>query len=262
MQATQWMNRTAQGPKWKPESAALRSRLSFACICVPQLCVLPQSTGLSPRCKKWVSKCETKGEKLWARTEKVSVPLVQTVLVNLQKKTVLVEIDTWTRKQKANEKNNPCRSSKRVLSKRIPNPLKLSIQGHPGEMRQARRRATTWMSRTILGKRPALAAEGEKQVFSSPNSVLISPSEHPNDLWTQPKVFSEEKASRLPPIRSLFFHHYDWNRWFASLATTVDNTIKMADRSFKHGRQWCIRRNNKSKRPVCVCVGGGGGGYV
>ena len=52
-------------------------------------------------------------------------------------KTVLVEIDTWTRKQKANETNNPCRSRKKVLSKRIPNPLKLSIQGHPGEMRQA-----------------------------------------------------------------------------------------------------------------------------
>ena len=54
-------------------------------------------------------------------------------------KTVLVEIDTWTRKQnfKASETNNPCRSSKKVLSKRIPNPLKLSIQGHPGEMRQA-----------------------------------------------------------------------------------------------------------------------------
>ena len=116
----------------------------------------------------------------------------------------------------------------------------------PGEMRQAARgakgRATTKMYRTILGKRPALAAEGEKQVFSSPNSVLISPCEHPNDLWTQPKVSSDEKASRLPPIRSPFFHHYDWNRWFASLATTVDNTIKMADRSFKHGRQWCIRR--------------------
>ena len=58
---------------------------AFACICVPQLCVLPQSTGLSPRCKKWVSKCETKGQKLWARTEKVSVPLEQTVPVNLQK---------------------------------------------------------------------------------------------------------------------------------------------------------------------------------
>ena len=95
---------------------------------------------MSPRCKKWVSKCETKGDKLWARTEKVSVPLVQAaqaVPVNLQKKTVLVEIDTWTRKQKANETNNPCRSSKTVLSKRIPNPLKLSVQGHPGEMRQA-----------------------------------------------------------------------------------------------------------------------------
>ena len=40
-------------------------------------------------------------------------------------------------KAKANETNNPCRSSKKVLSKRIPNPLKLSIWGHPGEMRQA-----------------------------------------------------------------------------------------------------------------------------
>ena len=36
------------------------------------------------------------------------------------------------------------------------------------------------------------------------------------------------------------------NRWFAYLATTVDNTIKMADRSFKHGRQWCIRRIESS----------------
>ena len=88
----------------------------------------------------------------------------------------------------------------------------------------------------------SLPKEKSMQVFSSPNSVLISPCEHPNDLWTQPNVSSEEKASRLPPIRSLFFYHYDWNRWFASLATTVDNTIKMADRSFKHGRQWCIRR--------------------
>ena len=63
MQATQWMNRTAQGPKWKPESAALRSRLLHAYVY--RSFVLPQSTGLSPRCKKWVSKCETKGEKLW-----------------------------------------------------------------------------------------------------------------------------------------------------------------------------------------------------
>ena len=39
-----------------------------------------------------------------------------------------------------------------------------------------------------------------------------------------------------------FFHHFDWNRWFASLATTVDNTIKMAKRSFKHDRQWCTTR--------------------
>ena len=34
MQATQWMNRTAQGPKWKSESAALalRSRLLHAYV--------------------------------------------------------------------------------------------------------------------------------------------------------------------------------------------------------------------------------------
>ena len=57
----------------------------------------------------------------------------------------------------------------------------------------------------------------------------------------QPKVSGRKK---LPiacyPI--FFFHHFVWKRWFASLATTVDNTIKMAERSFKHGRQWCIRR--------------------
>ena len=122
------------------------------------------------------------------------------------------------------------------------------------------------MSRTILGKRPALAAEGKKQVFSSPNSVLTSPCEHPNDLWTQPKVSSEEKASRLPPIRSLFFHHFDWNRWLASLATTVDNTIKMADRSFKHGRQWCIRRISREVEfsgcpGTRQCLGTKGAGY-
>ena len=58
---------------------------------------------------------------------------------------------------------------------------------------------------------------------------------------TQPKVFSEENFP-VAFYPTFFFHHYDWNRWFASLATTVDNTIKMAERSFKHGRQWCIRR--------------------
>ena len=54
-----------------------------------------------------------------------------------------------------------------------------------GEMRQAGLRdgrQPRRMFRTILGKPPELAAEGEKQVFSSPNSVLISLCEHPNDL--------------------------------------------------------------------------------
>ena len=86
-------------------------------------------------------------QNLRPRTEKVSVPLVQTIplvgiflaafsnllvgipLVGMcrrvvymytcavekktrRKKNVLVENDAWARKQEANEKNNPCRSSK------------------------------------------------------------------------------------------------------------------------------------------------------
>ena len=61
----------------------------------------------------------------------------------LQKKTVLVEIDTWTRKQKANEKNNPCRSSKKVLSKRIPNPLNMNDRSRGDAPSGAKGRATT-----------------------------------------------------------------------------------------------------------------------
>ena len=49
-------------------------------------------------------------------------------------KTVLFEIDTWTRKQKANEKNNPCRSSKKSV---VETDSKSSKIIDPGEMRQA-----------------------------------------------------------------------------------------------------------------------------
>ena len=79
----------------------------------------------------------TMGVKVWDKRRKavgedgkgVSSSCTDCSCKSAEKKTVLVEIDTWTRKQNANEKNNPCRSSKKVLSKRIPNPLKLSIQG-------------------------------------------------------------------------------------------------------------------------------------
>ena len=88
-------------------------------------------------------------------------------------------------KAKANVTNNPCRSSKKSL---VETDSKSSKIIDPGASRGdapsgAKGRPTTSMSRTILGKPgPALAAEGEKQVFSSPNSVLISPCELPNDL--------------------------------------------------------------------------------
>ena len=152
---------------------------------------------------------------MWARTEKVSVPLVQTVPVNLQKKTVLVEIDTWTRKQKANEKNNPCRSSKKVLSKRIPNPLKLSIQGHPGEMRQAGLRdgRQPRCPGPSLGNGPRSLPKEKSR--SSRRRILCSYlhastrtiSEH------NPKFPARKKLlDCLPVIRSLFFLLHHWNK--------------------------------------------------
>ena len=100
---------------------------AFACI-IPLLCVLPQSTGLSPRCKNGCQSVRQKA-KSCGRGRKRCQFLSTDCSCKPAEKTVLVEVDTWTRKQKANEKNNPCRSSKKVLSKRIPNPLKLSIEG-------------------------------------------------------------------------------------------------------------------------------------
>ena len=52
---------------------------------------------------------------------------------NRRKKNVLVENDAWTRKQKANEKNNPCRSSKK-MSKQTDSESSKNID--PGEIFQ------------------------------------------------------------------------------------------------------------------------------
>ena len=45
----------------------------------------------------------------------------------------------------------------------------------------------------------------------------------------------------------------------ASLATTIENTIKMADVVQKHGCRWCIR-SIAPQDPVCACCARGGGG--
>ena len=139
------MNRMAHGLKWKTESAArmLRSR--------PLRAYHGTSSVLSCRARgchrgnKWVSNMR---QKLRARTEKVSVPLVQTV--------------------------------------------------------------------PLVG--------------------IFFRQHFPISAGTQPKDFSEESFP-IAFYPTFLFHHYDWSRWFASLATTVDNTIKMAECSFKHGRQ-------------------------
>ena len=153
------MNRMAHGLKWKPESAARMLISAFACVSRYQLCVVLQSTGLSPGWQMGV-KYETKaaGEdgkgvssSCWnffssafsnllvdwySSFWNVSSCCVHVHTCAVEKKKtrrkawhVLVENDTWTRKQKANEKNNPCRSSQKMLSKQTPNPLKISIQG-------------------------------------------------------------------------------------------------------------------------------------
>ena len=68
----------------------------------------------------------------------MSVPLVQTIPVNLQKKKLCLSRSTHGHESKKQTKRIiHAGVAKKVLSKRIPNPLKLSIQGHPGEMRQA-----------------------------------------------------------------------------------------------------------------------------
>ena len=41
---------------------------------------------------------------------------------------------------------------------------------------------------------------------------------------------------------------WTWKLLIASLATTVDNTIKMADTVRKHGCQWCIRSIDSARR--------------
>ena len=67
----------------------------------------------------------------------MSVPLEQTVPVNLQKKLCLSRSTHGHESKKQTKRIIHAGAAKKVLSKRIPNPLKLSIQGHPGEMRQA-----------------------------------------------------------------------------------------------------------------------------
>ena len=135
MQATQRMNRTAQGPKWKPESAALRSRLlhayvyrSFVYSRRARGCHLGVKMGV----KVWDKRRKAVGED---GIEKVSISSSCTdCSCKPAEKTVLVEIDTWTRKQKANETNNPCRSSKKSV---VETDSKSSKIIDPGEMRQA-----------------------------------------------------------------------------------------------------------------------------
>ena len=63
-----------------------------------------------------------------------------------------------------------------------------------------------------------------------------------------PACFAKSSTRFQPPKKRNRFQrvctrsqHWTWTLLTASLATTVDNTIKMADTGQKHGCQWCIR---------------------
>ena len=144
-----------------------------------------------------------------------SIPLVGCVIVlctcthmcrrkkKPAERNVLVENDTWTRKQKANEKNNQCRSSKKNV---VEADSESSRNIDPGEMLQAGLRDGR-RSRCPLslgnGQRPL---PKENTWSRSSRRRLLCSYLHAStptiSTGTQPKVFSEKKASRLPPIRS------------------------------------------------------------
>ena len=100
---------------------------------------------------------------------------------------------------------------------------------------------------TILGERPSPAAEASRRRIHVAGLLVVVLCAHISMLAPQrslntTQTFQRGKSFSIASYPIFFFHHYDRNRWFASLATTVDNTIKMMERSFKHGRPWCIRR--------------------
>ena len=72
-------------------------------------------------------------------------------------------------------------------------------------------------------KAPACFAKSSGYVFNHPRRETISKSLHSESDWT-------------------------WTLLTASSATTVDNTIKMADTVQKHGCQWCIRSIDSARR--------------
>ena len=74
------------GTEMEARVGCLRSRLLHTYV-YRSFVYSRKAQGCHRGAKKWVSKCETKGEKLWARTERVSVPLVQTDPVNPAEKT-------------------------------------------------------------------------------------------------------------------------------------------------------------------------------
>ena len=94
-----------------------------------------------------------------------------------------------------------------------------------------------WLTEKIKKKEAHLAAMSKKAP-----ACFAKSSGH---VFNHPRREIELKESVLGS---------DWTRklLMASLATTVDNTIKMADTVRKHGCQWCIRSIRTSRRALIM----------
>ena len=131
------------------------------------------------------------------------------------------------------------------MSKQTPNPLKISLQGKCSKrgwgMCDDRDVHYPWGTalRPLPKENTYSRSSRRRFLCSYLHASTPTISEH-NRKFLARKKFPDCLLSDL--FLPLTMTTDDWNRWFASLATTVDNTIKMAERSFKHGRQWCIRR--------------------
>ena len=135
MQATQWMNRTAQGPKWKPESAALRSRLLHAFV-YRSFVYYRRAQGCHRGVKNGCQSVRQKAKSCGRGRKRCQFLLYRLLLLSCRKNCACRDRHMDTN-AKSKRKEKSMQEQQKSVVETDSNPLKLSIQGHPGEMRQA-----------------------------------------------------------------------------------------------------------------------------
>ena len=147
----------------------------------------------------------------------------------------LAKMTHGQRKQKRKKKNNPFRRVKNKLSEQTPNPL----QKFPGMMLQAKLRSGAGDNRGVLSLGNSPHPLPKEKSKSARRRFLRSylRASTPTISAHNPKF----PARKMNPDYLLSAHFSSATMTgtdvrVLSITTTVDNTIKMADRSFKQGR--------------------------